>query len=502
MVERLRVGSDLVRQTAAAGVVAAVFVGVGAAALWLRADLTQGAGFLFGDEGQNLWLAARLSEGARLHADAFTPYGPLTAWTYAAVAAAFGNTPLVFRSLSLVLSAASLALLTATFARCLSFRWAVLWGLIVMTPLMLGLGPVLGGLTVSTYTGLERLFIAAAVVLWRPPSARADARSLLIGVLAGCCQWARFGPAAMVLAGIIVCDLLGERRARATSLVIAGGLAVEASLAAWAFATLPAAVAVDVLWPSYLLEAYTWMKLPRTGFSPGPWPVWLVHYGPALAGALVVLLALGFRGLRPPSNRAAMLLACAYAVGAAALFWTDHHFRQYAWMVGAAGGLASASVRWPWRAAALALSLPACVVIGRVILQEPAPTVRLVTPAAGAVELTRAEIERVEALAALRATLPGRMVVAPGGAGWHAAYREPSPTRQVWFMRGVVRPWERDRFLEAYRGVDAVAICPDAGGDLTQLRLPDVIVPEFAARFSVRARLADCIVLRNASETR
>ena len=502
MVERLRAGSDLVRQTAIASAVAAGFVGVGAAALWLRPDLTQGAGFLFGDEGQNLWLAARLSEGAQVHTDAFTPYGPLTAWTYAAAAAAFGNSPLVFRALSLALSAASLAMLTATFARSLSSSWAALWGVFVMTPLMLGLGPLLGGLTVSTYTGLERVFMASAVLIWRPPSDRSDARSLLIGVLAGCCQWARFGSAAMIVAGVIVCDLAADRKARATWLVIVGALAVEASLAAWAFAALPVAVAVDVLWPSYLLEAYTWMKLPRTGFSPGPWPVWLVRYGPALAGLLIVLPALALRGLRPPCNRAAVLLAVAYGAGAATLFWTDHHYRQYAWMAGAAGGLALASVRWPWRGAALALSLPACVVMARVILQEPSPTVSLATPGVGVVELTPAEARRVDALAALRASLPGGLVVAPGGAGWHAAYGAASPTRQAWFVRGVVRPWEHESFLEAYRGVSAVAICPDAGGDLAQLRLPDVIVPEFAAMFSVRARLADCMVLRNPSETR
>jgi hypothetical protein len=484
------VGVGLKRSIAAA-IVVLVALGIGALTIVTRPDVSRGGRFVFADEGHNLRVTSVVSGGGRLYQDVFTPYGPAAAWAAISAARIGGNTPLTYDFLILFLNTTAIAFVFFTLSRLATPAWALALTLICAVPAMLAPGSMLGGLMVSPYVALERCVFAALMWMWQPSSQRSWKRSLAIGLVAGACQWIRFGTVILAAGGLVAADLVAERSRddrrglmRHLAIVASGVIAAEVLLVAWAFATLPGAVAADLVWPAYFVSSYDWVTAAER------WPTLSVRSALAQYGAAIAGLALGpfvlWRSRRSVAAPLIAFLLCAYVLGIAGLFRHAHHFRQYAWWLTVAAALVASISTVRVRVAVLAASAVVFVTMIRGVMMPPAPGVWVETPSSGAVYLTASEAEDVAALNALAATVEGRgqsLIVGPLAAGWHVLFEHRSPIRHAWFLSTVVRPREAEAIGDAMSAAGAIVVC---GQDksLRALNLPAPVAAKVAGVFS------------------
>jgi hypothetical protein len=320
---------------------------------------------------------------------------------------------------------------------------------------------------------------------------------VLLGCVAGALLWVKFGSTALAVVGVIAADLAHRRAWRSTLLFVAGAAAVVAMFVVWAVLRFPPPVAADLVWPSFLLESYAWV-------TPGVrWPSFtpalvVAQYGPPLAGLALCGAAIAARQMSPPARLALMLLAI-FMAGSVLTFRHAHHFRQYAWLLAAAGGFAAVGFGRRWRIAAVLAVMPACVVAARDLLPPAAQTVRVTTPAAGTVFLSPEVSSRSAAIAEHieQARARGeRILVAPNASGWHAAYGIPIPGRHGWFLGGATRPWEYDAAVLHFERLSAVMICAGSEDRWEQLHLPPSVFARVRPLFPVGGRVGDCALWR------
>src|SRR5690242_6525015 len=95
----------------------AIAAGLSVATIVHRPESTLNAAYLFQDEGLNLLVADVVNGGGRLYRDLAYPYGPIPAYLHAAVARAFGNTPIAYLSFLIAVSALNVALAYALMRR-------------------------------------------------------------------------------------------------------------------------------------------------------------------------------------------------------------------------------------------------------------------------------------------------------------------------------------------------------------------------------------------------
>src|SRR3954452_9809907 len=260
------------RRLATVGVLLLAFA-IGESAIFLRAEVTRTAAYLFGDEAYSLFVADRLLHGARLYEDVAYPYGFLPVRLYAAVASVAGNSPVVYLQCLLAISLLNLALRITLLRRVAAPTVAIFIAFAAGLPLLLIPGALVGGYTGTPYIPVERALMLAIVLAWRPPATRSRTSAIALGVLIAALQTVKFGPALAMAGAVAIGDVVVKIRDRGTvrlllraaALTFGAALAGELLLVVVTRATLSPEIAADVLWPSYLLQAYS---------GAARWPAW------------------------------------------------------------------------------------------------------------------------------------------------------------------------------------------------------------------------------------
>jgi hypothetical protein len=442
---------------------------ISTALIFHRPDI-RGAGFLFGDEASNLYVADAVQHGRRLFVDAAYPYGPAAIELYARIGGLFGNTPLTYLIALAVLTALSTGAAAHFVSRAANTRTTLAIILVGLLPTMPVPGAPIGGFISSIYYPLERFGLLAAMLLWRPPAARSAASSIAIGAVLGFCQGVRFGPGIVMLLAVAAVDALAARRGsmrdlfRATGWLVAGFAGMECLWMAWAFLTLPSSIAGEVLWPLQMWETH------RAGGA-SRWPGWAgwrmgITQGVMPVAAIVLALVHAVRSGRARSSQStdgragdgALVASLFFAAGAFGFFRTEFHFRQFAWMLPLAA--APAVARLPGRAAAvlLVVCLPALWPIASAFRQARHELVELRVPRGFSVFVSPEVAGQVRALEPY--TRDGPVLFVPNGAGWLYAYGVRSVTRHTWFYSSaVVRPFEERQFENEARGAAVMIRC-------------------------------------------
>ena len=465
---------------------AASSAGVSLASILRRPDLWLSArDFLFHDAGHNLFVAGVLLAGQRLYADVIYQYGPIPAYAYALAARLFGNTPAVYDALLASISAVNMAiaysLLRASARRSVAVLVAV--ALLALLPIP---GAIAGGYLSSPYIVLERAALMLFALAWCNPRERSLSRSVVLGLCLGFWQALRVGPAVFAGVALVILDatwLAATRADRAEWLhamrsvltICASALVVEAALCVYAFATLPRPVAVDVVWPSYMLTAYRVV-------DPGErWPVWAGwrwFVGQTLLPlAMAALGAIGMiQWVRSLTRRSAIRFRAGvfipllfYALACLGLFHHVWHFYQFLWAL-VPGAVWMLERRAMARAVAVVVIAPALglVLHNALVLRTPEPLVPL--PSGGTVAADASTVESIATLDDAVATVVRdheSMLYVPAGSGWMHAFRVPAVSRDVWFFAPeAVRPYDRLAFLASLDRTAAVASCDEIRGGL------------------------------------
>jgi len=290
------------------------------------------------------------------------------------------------------------------------------------------------------------------------------------------------------------------RRFAVTLMVVAAG---ECALAIAAFARLPHAVALDVLWPAYFVNTYPpaaarWPDLTNWRLVAGQYLNPLA--GLALSAAALTRLWRRRADAAEDPRWALLLLPALYGVGAFTFFRTDHHFRQFAWML-VFGAAAAIVERRRFVAVALVGWLPvASVVAASVVRPSDATREVIVTPNGWRLSLGTAERGRVDgivsAIREIDADAPGPVLFYPNGTGLFVAYGMSHVSRENWFYRIALRPYELQTLNREYSRVTALVECG------AMENMPDEIREPLERRIAARIWTdRECTVYRLAASS-
>ena len=459
-----------------ASTVLLVTLAIGEAAIFGGLRLSRGIGFLLGDEGHSLFAASRLLQHARLYRDVAYVYGWLPVTAYLPAARVFGNTPVVYLEFLLFWSVVGLLIGYLVIRRLLPPLAATLVVIAGLLPVFVIPGSLLGGYVSTFYIPMERAAILSAVLIWRPPHQRSSARSAALGCIPVLMQMLKFGPGIVLVAALIALDavvLLADRRPgelavslRAATIVGAVFVVGEGVFAAAVLLALPFDVGADVLWPSYLREAYPSWSSRWPGWN--GWKLVVAQYGNPIAGAILsivswVLILRRSRTAEPGAARF-LLPTLLFVFGMFSFFRTVDHFRQFAWMltIGAVPALMHSRVA---RVVAVGAWVPVfAVVVMSAFRGRAANAVDLVTPAGWQLRVSPADAARAEgvrrALDALASTDGSSPVIFyPSGSGFYPAYGFESPGRTVWFFSHAVRAYEIPELRREFQHAGSVVTC-------------------------------------------
>ena len=468
------------RRVSYLGAVAVVALAVTLAVshLGLRPDMNWTSGYVLGEEGNQLYHAARLAQGRQLYSEIALTYGPLPVYLYAAFATVVGNTitaVLAFHVVSSVLA----ILLAYVFVRrhvdVVSALQVTVFGLL---PLMLTPGGILGTYSFAEYISWERICLIAVLLAWRPPHNRTVRHAVWVGVGLGAWQWVKFGGAFFAGGALVVADLcyvLADRsRFRRTvernTATLGGFLVVQGVLMARVWISLPPHIAEEVLWPAYVAAGYPWTQPAWAG-----WQHFLGQQLLPLSCALLGLTAVGMllktRTGAPAAGAAggddALLLApLYYAVAATGYFGHVHNYYQWTWALvpGAAWVLRRSSVAVSF--VMMLVWLPSTLLLLKIILWNPSVGQQLELPGGERIWATTEAVEQIESMAGQVATIdpsldPPHFATAFlewGGGGFHHYYNQDMDLRNHMLLSPGLRSYDADEFFEKLDRIDAIII--------------------------------------------
>jgi hypothetical protein len=484
----------------ACGVLIAAAAAIGEASIFLRPDLWRNAGFLFGDAGNALLVAREVLHGARLYADVSYLYGVLPVYLFSAVAAVFGNTPVVYLQFLLACSLIDLGLFYALARRAAGPGLALGVSLLGALPVLLVPGALLGGYVNSYYIPVERGFMIAAALAWQPASRRGPGRAAVLGACLGVMQFVRFGPGIVLAAVIVLLDAVAhlvERRPMrewlaAEAWTLGAAAVIEAVRVAGAFALLPRSVAIDVVWPAYILPVYA-----GAASHPG-WYGWRMAIGQYLNPATSIALACAGAGWAVSRRRlthddaAELILPVFFLAGVCGFFRTEFHYYQTAWAL--VPGSLVALRRWSGaRVLAAAAWLPPFALVVSQPLRAPS-TPMVTTAISDGWRLTVAAdlVPRIDGIVGVLRGTREPVVFYPGLSGFNVALDRPLVGRVPYFMQGTVRPHEGDSLVRAFARARTLVTCRPAAAWTGSPGLFNPDVPP-ALRAAIEARAGEIV---------
>jgi hypothetical protein len=477
---------------ALAGLIA-ISIALSIATIRHRPDSTVNAAYLFQDEGLNLLVAGVVNRGGVLYRDLAYPYGPLPAYLHAAIARAFGDTPLVYLSYLIATSSMTVALAFVLLRRAADTGVATFVTAVGIVTTIIIPGSLIGGQTTAAYVPVERAALLAAALCWRAPDRRSPSRSIALGTTLGLWQAVRFGGAFVAGGSIVILDALCLASAglsrrhvgrwiRSSAIIAAAFVVIELLWIVVAFAVLPRGIAQDAIWPAYVLEAYgEWVSSAIRWLPWGGWRLFVVQYLVPFSGGLLGLLGV-LRSARQSTDdqddRALFLPLIFFIVGCFIYFKQVHHFRQFMWTLVPASAWWLQRNGWRWRIATAILWAPGFLIVVRSSLIGAAASTAtpIALPTGGTIVVDQRQAERIDFLARFVESDARRqpVIFLDSGAGWYDAFDVPRATRHAWFAGfDIIRPYEQDAFVSALDRTAAVIECAKDTRPLTS-PLPDL----------------------------
>ena len=364
--------------------------------------------------------------------------------------------------------------------------WVAVAGiLLVLMPLTVAPGSLVGGTTHAAYTTPEKCLLVGLTLVWSSPIDRTFRRGMAIGSLLGIWQYVKFGGGVFAGGSVLSLDLLiliisrsggtsWTRWLRASVGTTIAVLAFESARVSVAFATLPPPIALDVVWPAYTKALYD------TFFQESRFPHWLgfrhfvVQLLPIIVGAVATVIAavLILRRYRvaPPAARgprdepSVLLPGFFYLLGNLGYLGHVHVYMQYAWCSAWAVTPLLARSRWPMRSVLLAAYMPLLLVTIRAPLRlgGSGDAVPVSLPTGDVLYLRPYEHETLVAasrgLSLARSRGNGSVLVYPTAAGFDWAFAVPRYSRDTWHLPHYIRPYDEPALLAAANRLSGVVL--------------------------------------------
>lgn len=431
--------------------------------------------YLAADQGHYLFGADRILVGEIPYRDFFWHYGPLSLYSFTAVAAIAGVTPLAFEIHQAILDVISAAICLSVMRKWFGPGFGLAGFLLTSFGWLTSFG--------FMYAPLEKVALFTLVALWRDPAARTVRYSLAMGVLFGLMQGIKFGTAFAAGAAWLLVDALALK-ARASGRtevrrwfvgVLQTGCGFALVQGAWIVLglLLLGHAAGQFLWPTFHLEWYQSyvtsdtrsFKYVNLGYFLGVQLPFLT----CLAVTCVMLAKWIFR--RDPARPAeagasggsmpmlpALILPLVYAIGCFFLIKHVYNMIAYMWLLVPAVGLGLAGGSKTARTLVVLALLPSSLLIPRdawrVVQRMRADEGGLVsyrTPRGANLRLQPDEFKVVDEFGQ-QVRAHAEMTASPGviiglmerlgvhiGSGFYALFRLQPATHSPWLFSGAVR---------------------------------------------------------------
>src|SRR5262249_2011062 len=141
--------------------------------------------YLFGDHGVTMLAAQEILGGRMLYRDVALPYGPAPTYAYAGVAALFGNPIDTYLLFHAAVSPLLVGLTYASLARFYSPWLSAAGVLLIVVPLAVAPGTLLGSSLHAAYTTPEKCLLAGLTLVWSAPTRRTFSRGAALGLVLG-----------------------------------------------------------------------------------------------------------------------------------------------------------------------------------------------------------------------------------------------------------------------------------------------------------------------------
>jgi hypothetical protein len=477
-----------------AGLFLLLLIAIGwSSAPFFRPGVLNGERFVFHDNSYALFLVDQLLAGKLLFRDVFYQYGVLTAYVHAGWAALFGNTIFSYWHLAQLLTCVGVIQLWILLRRSQSAWQALAFGTIVLFPYFLVPGGSAGGVGASVYVGLERICLLSIALAWRPPTSRSLASALSLGVLLGLMQSIKFGGAFIAGISLLAIDALvlsyasvekkrWLRWLQLSFVTLIGFLVIEGSLIVLAYLSLPAQLASEVLWPSWMVQNYEayrhksvplWHWFNLNYFLGTQLPV----FAAALAAPVFIARLLFMRKVTGPGEQSWLLrlagppLFFVIFFLFALILYLPHMWvaMPYVWLILLPAAFFLHNVPLFVRSIFLVSCFPAFFLsVKGVVYPRSAEQLQEVHLVKDTLWLSPEAADRLTKLQHVLELLdqrpggftsgPPAILGFPMGSGLHHFLGYPAATRHVWFMSGFVRPHEEDILVKSLDRTLAVIV--------------------------------------------
>ncbi len=262
-----------------------------------RPEMHFNANYILINYGEQLYRADRLSKGEILYRDVASQYGFVASYLYAYYTIAVGNTIVANRIWHMLWFSFSGVMVYWLLRKTVRIELAFAFTLIVVTPVLVKPGWII---TEAENVPVEAVCFLALMLAWVPPDCRTWKHCVTLGLILGLWQAVKFGGAVYAGMAIVGVDLLCLITHKTTSntwkewltslgVIVASFWIIQLCWIALAFSLLPWNIAVDTLWPAYMLSDYRLMR--EAGLARVP-PLWwisikeLLSWGGYLYGCL------------------------------------------------------------------------------------------------------------------------------------------------------------------------------------------------------------------------
>lgn len=422
----------------------------------LPAHLFNATRFILYDPGSYLYAMDCWLGGQHLYRDFAWQYGPLALGWSTGFAAVLGNTPGTLVLACSVAFAGGWLLITRLVVQVAGQRWGGALALLGLLPLMGLSGPYAFN---GPHGAIELLVFG---VIGSVLASKGKGRAWQLGLLAGGLQWIRFGPHAVALAVIVALEVRRvwpDKRALVRSLasVAAGYLLALAPLAAWFFAALPPAGALEQFWPSHMVGHYA--ETYRDRWPQFTWEGAAMSWLPAVLGVGLALVAFLPRRrpvaatpkATPDAVAGVLFFPLYYLAGGVLLFRNEYTLMGHLWLAWPGLALVVTLPGRRMRLACLVALVPAfwAPVHGAVAAyraEQGWHSEKLALPNGQELWFGPNERRNFALLQAVLATQPPprRLAVFIGGGGVHHFFQTQRVGRHWWYLPGFIRPWEEE----------------------------------------------------------
>lgn len=292
------------------------------------------------DNGWIIAITEQILQGKKLYTEVAYVYGPIPIIVYLPFAKLFGNNPQTLFWVTGIIQVLNILLIYKLFRSLIRPNKSIIIILLIIFPTCFDLG-----ISYTSYTPYEIMYLVGLGFIWRPYAERSWKRSILLGIYFIIPYFIKFG--SHLIAGLVILILdtsylllrdnekLKFRNYITHQLIVGASFGLSVSLLVFiVFFYLPKPMAIEFLWPMFMVTQYS----DAFGYSPFP-KYYNLGFFLGIQLPILVCLILGFFTLASTFlkknnslNWPLFIYPLFYLIASFVYLKNENYFYHYGWI--------------------------------------------------------------------------------------------------------------------------------------------------------------------------